>query len=433
MEIKELHQIFLHSPSVVIDSRKAHPGSLFFGLRGNNSEGGAYAADALSKGCTLAIVDKKEHVVSEKCILVPDALETLQQLALYHRRQFSVPVIGITGSNGKTTTKELIAAVLSRKKKVVFTEGNLNNHIGVPLTLLRISSETEIAVIEMGANHPGEIDFLCRLALPGYGLITTIGKAHLEGFGSFEGVIRAKTELYRFLEETGGTIFLNADNPLLVEQALPLNLKKITYGSQPGCDCQGQLIPEEPFLSFTWYPSGGSEEHTIKTNLVGQYNFANAMAAICTGMHFGIPEKDICSAIEQYMPRNNRSQFQKTRYNELILDMYNANPSSMEAALLHFASLPHPRKVVILGDMLELGYYAGEEHSRILRLTESLPAEKIITVGPEFLNASKEGRTMAFTSTDELIEELKRNPLKGCQILIKGSRGIALEKVLPYL
>ena len=433
MEIRELHQVFLHNPSVVIDSRKAHPGSLFFGLRGNNNEGGAYAEDALSKGCTLAIVDKKEHVVSEKCLLVSDVLETLQQLASYHRRQFSIPVIGITGSNGKTTTKELIAAVLSRKKKVVFTEGNLNNHIGVPLTLLRINSETEIAVIEMGANHPGEIDFLCRLSLPSYGLITTIGRAHLEGFGSLEGVIEAKTELYRFLAETGGTVFLNAENTLLLEQVLSLNLKKITYGSKPDCDCWGQLIPEDPFLSFNLYSSASSEVHSIKTNLVGQYNFANAMAAICAGKYFGIPEKEICSAIEQFVPQNNRSQFQKTRYNELILDMYNANPSSMEAALLYFASLSHPRKVVILGDMLELGSFAREEHSRILRLAQTLPVLKIITVGPEFLNASQEEKTTAFVSTDELIKELKRNPLKEYQILIKGSRGMALDKVLPYL
>lgn len=433
MEIRELHQIFLHNPSVVIDSRKAHQGSIFFGLRGNNSEGGAFAADALSKGCTLAIVDKKEYVVSEKCILVPDALETLQKLASFHRQQFPVPVIGITGSNGKTTTKELIAAVLSREKNIVFTEGNLNNHIGVPLTLLRINSETEIAVIEMGANHPGEIDFLCRLALPEFGIITSIGKAHLEGFGSFEGVIRAKTELYRFLAETEGTAFLNADNSLLMEQALQVNLKKITYGSQPGCDYRGELIPEETFLSFIWYPSASAEGYTVKTNLVGQYNFSNAMAAICAGMFFGIPERDICSAIEQYIPRNNRSQLHKTTHNELILDMYNANPSSMEAALLHFKSLPQSRKVVILGDMLELGSYALEEHTRILRLAESLPVEKIITVGPEFFNAPKGEKTIAFISTDELIEEMKKNPLKGRQILIKGSRGIALERILPYL
>ncbi|HQK36686.1 MAG TPA: UDP-N-acetylmuramoyl-tripeptide--D-alanyl-D-alanine ligase [Bacteroidales bacterium] len=433
MEIKELHQFFLQHPSVVIDSRKAHPGSLFFGLRGNNNEGGAYAADALAKGCALAIVDKKEYDVSEKCILVPDALETLQQLASFHRRQFPIPVIGITGSNGKTTTKELVAAVLSGKKNVVYTEGNLNNHIGVPLTLLRINSETEIAVIEMGANHLGEIDFLCRLALPDFGIITTIGKAHLEGFGSFEGVIRAKTELYRFLAETGGTAFVNADNPLLVEQALLLNLKIITYGSRPGCDCFGQMIPEDPFLSFTWHAAAGSESHTVKTRLVGKYNFANAMAAICTGLYFGIPEKDICSAIEQYMPQNNRSQYHKSPYNELILDMYNANPSSMEAALLHFASLPHPRKVAILGDMLELGPYAGEEHMRILNLAASLPVEKIITVGPEFAKVSKGEKTVHFLSAEGLVEELKRNPIRGCQILIKGSRGMALEKVVPHL
>jgi UDP-N-acetylmuramoyl-tripeptide--D-alanyl-D-alanine ligase len=437
MEIKELYSIYRENPNVVIDSRKAGKSSIFFGLPGDHVNGGTFAAQALDAGCAAAIVDSPAYCSSPHCILVKDSLQTLTALASFHRDQLNIPVIAITGSNGKTTSKELLASVLRTRKKVTATAGNLNNHIGVPLTLLSIPMDTDLAVIEMGANHIGEIAALCKIANPTHGLITMIGKAHLEGFGSFEGVITAKSELYDSLNQAGKTVFVNADDPLLLRLLTDFKGSIVTYGTGQEAYCSGQ--PEGPglFLKLRLKsPGAGSpdrQEMSINTQLIGSYNLPNALAAACAGMHFGIGLPDIAAALSTYTPRNNRSQLVQTGRNNLVLDYYNANPTSMEVAIRNFSEMPHEKQMIILGDMLELGEYGPAEHEKINLLARASGAEKVILIGPLFGKTTPWPERTTFPDSGSAAGYLGQNSHSGYHILIKGSRGIQLEKIVPYL
>ena len=437
MAIEKIYQHFLKYPLICTDSRKIESNSLFFALKGGNFNGNEFALNALNSGAKFSIVDDVSLKNEEKCIWVEDVLNTLQQLANHHRLQLKIPIIGITGTNGKTTTKELIACVLKRKYKIVATLGNLNNHIGVPLTLLSLNKDTDIGIIEMGANHVGEIDMLCKIAVPDFGLITNIGKAHLEGFGSFSGVIQAKTELYKYIESKQGTIFFNADNNLLVDQLSQIKCKKVDYGTSENNSCKGRQLDSDQFLKFEVIlkcPSGEEFKKNIQSNLVGAYNLENALAATCIGNYFGVSVNDIAEAINDYLPSNNRSQLLQTVNNQLVIDYYNANPSSMEVAIRNFHKLKQTldKKVIILGEMLELGNYSSEEHSKLLELLIKLEFKNVLLVGKEFNVTSSKGFTL-FKDSLELSMYLKRNKIVNSQILIKGSRGVKLEKALEWL
>jgi UDP-N-acetylmuramoyl-tripeptide--D-alanyl-D-alanine ligase len=429
MEIEELYAVFLKHPEISIDSRTAAPGSLFFALKGDTFDGNVFAEKALANGAAYAVIDNRDCSKNDRYIVVDDVLAALQQLARHHRDQFVIPVLGITGSNGKTTTKELAGAVLSRKFRTIWTKGNLNNHIGVPLTLLTINRQTEIAVIEMGANHQGEIARLCEVANPDYGLITNIGKAHLEGFGGIQGVIKAKTELYDHLRKNGGKVFINIDDGLLLKHAE--GIESVTYGTDPKANVSGEIVDVHPFLSVKL--NIGKEETAIQSGLIGNYNLANILAASCIGHHFNVEPKFIRKAIENYRPENNRSQFIRTQYNNIVMDAYNANPTSMELAIRHFANYSDDHKVLILGDMLELGAESEAEHRRILVMAQSVNAEMIILVGKIFQNLNKGDSVVVFQTSDEALKAFSQKPLKGKTILIKGSRGIQLEKLLKVL
>lgn len=364
---------------VTTDSRNCPAGSMFIALKGATFNGNAFAAQALKQGCRYAVIDEPEYA-GEGTILVEDCLKTLQQLANYHRRQLHLPVIGITGTNGKTTTKELISTVLSRKFNTLYTEGNLNNHIGVPLTLLRLNPQHEMAVVEMGASHPGDIKELVDIAEPDYGIITNVGRAHLQGFGSFEGVIRTKGELYDFLRAKGGaTIFIQNENPYL--NGIAGGLTCVRYGQTPGLYVSGELISCSPFLSFRW--AAGGISHEVATHLIGSYNLDNMLAAVAIGRYFGVPDEDISDALASYLPHNNRSQLKETADNKLIVDAYNANPTSMMAALKNFRLIEAPHKMVILGDMKELGTVSHEEHQKVVDYLNECGFERVVLVGPE--------------------------------------------------
>ncbi|HXC07228.1 MAG TPA: UDP-N-acetylmuramoyl-tripeptide--D-alanyl-D-alanine ligase, partial [Bacteroidia bacterium] len=371
------------------------------------------------------------YAQGNRFLLCKDTLKMLQHLALLHRTQLRIPFIGITGSNGKTTTKELIHAVLSKKFNTLATEGNLNNHIGVPLTLLRITDAQEMAIIEMGANHAGEIRDLCALSLPGYGLITSIGKAHLEGFGSFEGVIKAKSELYDHIRKNKGHLFVNADNDLLL--GLSSGADRICYGGKNGSLVKGTVLGMNPYLSFSWEKTGSGIKHKVCSHLIGQYNFDNFLAAVCVGLHFGVDEQQICEALEAYIPTNNRSELRQTTSNTLILDAYNSNPSSLTAAIDNFSVLEGGTKVLIAGDMLELGPESGEEHQRILNHIGNKHFDVVILVGKEFESVKAELQANYFHNAEEALIWLQQHPVKNSTILIKGSRGIKLEKLVAAL
>jgi UDP-N-acetylmuramoyl-tripeptide--D-alanyl-D-alanine ligase len=428
-QISDIYPLFRAHPVVSTDSRHVPPGSIFFALRGESFNGNEFAGKALDSGAAYAVVDEAAYATGNAHILVDNVLETLQHLAHHHRMQFNIPVIAITGSNGKTTTKELISGVLSRKFKTVATPGNLNNHIGVPLTLLNITSETEIAVVEMGANHPGEIGFLCNIAHPGYGIITNIGKAHLEGFGSFEGVVRTKTELYHFLREHHGKVFLNQDDELLVSHAE--NIMTITYGSSDAA-LAARNISAEPFITMDLQLENKDCMH-VESRLYGTYNAVNMMAAACIGQYFHVDPADIRSAIEGYEPGNNRSQVTRTERNLLILDAYNANPSSMKAALETFASSPYPEKTIILGDMLELGSDTDQEHMAILGLICQQAFKKVYLVGPVFTRLNTAREHICFHDCELARIWLEHHRIENQTILLKGSRGIRLEKLVDLL
>jgi UDP-N-acetylmuramoyl-tripeptide--D-alanyl-D-alanine ligase len=430
MTIETLYQIYLRHPLVTTDSRKIENGSIFFSLKGENFNGNAYARMAIENGASYAIVDEKDYADHDHIILVENVLQTLQNLARLHRQKLGIPVLAITGTNGKTTTKELTASVLSKKFKVVYTRGNLNNHIGVPLTLLSMPMDTEFAVIEMGANHPGEIRELCEIALPNYGLITNVGRAHLEGFGSFEGVIQTKTELYRFLESSNGQIFINLANPILKSNIG--KIKKTGYSTMKDQDAlEGEAVSANPFLIFkVLFPKGWLY---IKTRLAGRYNLENALAAATIGQYFGIEPIEIASAIENYQPENNRSQIINTDSNQLLLDAYNANPSSTKAALENFAQLDAQKKGVILGDMLELGSVAREEHQTIVDFLKTLKLDLVCLTGPIYSGCQLVDGYHWFRDAVELGLFLKEKKIEGYLLLIKGSRGMKLETIVPEL
>lgn len=430
MDITQLYNLFQQYPLVTTDSRNCPEGSLFFALKGDRFDGNQFVSQALENGASFAVADNPNLPKNDRIILVEDALKALQELANYHRKQMPAKVIGITGTNGKTTTKELISNALSAQYATLFTQGNLNNHIGVPLTLLRLQSKHQFAVIEMGANHPGEIKDLCHIAEPDFGIITNVGKAHLEGFGSFEGVIRTKAELYDFIREKNGIIFGNADSVTLSRFYPALNM--VLYGTKPGSFIEGKLISAQPTLHLEWKEN--NEKFDLKTQLAGAYNLENVLAAICIASYLGVESRKINQAIQQYIPQNNRSQILETSRNRLIVDSYNANPSSMEAALENFADYDAPRKMVILGEMKELGVYSDEEHQHLINLVNSFSFENVFLVGQNFLKfKNSEASFRIFESTIQLIEFLKNNPPKGFTILIKGSRGNKLEEIIPNL
>lgn len=435
ISIEKLYNIFLScGQKVCTDTRKLNAGSVFFALKGDNFNANEFAPKAIEGGCAYAIVDEARYANGETVLLTDNVLKTLQALANYHRRQLGTKILAITGSNGKTTNKELIHAVLSAKFNTLATVGNLNNHIGVPLTLLSVTSEHEMAVVEMGANHQGEIDELCHIAEPDYGLITNIGKAHLEGFGGIEGVKKGKSEMYRYIQKKGGRVFINGDDEVL--QELAVNNDKITYGTTKLFDVIGKNASDTEFVSFKWTTRYSEKDWNrrplLQTHIIGHYNFINLLCATCVGVHFGVEEETINKALSSYVPAMNRSQLEKTSSNTLILDAYNANPSSMKAAIENFAKLPGANKLLILGDMFELGDYAVEEHQRIVSLLQENKLNDAMLVGPEFSKAGAE-KFGVFANTAECLAYLKQHPLSGKTILIKGSRGMKLETLREAL
>ena len=431
MNLSALYQIFLDCQLVTTDSRNCPEGSLFIALKGESFNGNAFAGKALETGCAYAIIDEPEYAVEgdQRYILVDDCLQTLQQLANYHRRQLGTRVIGITGTNGKTTTKELISAVLSQSHNILYTLGNLNNHIGVPSTLLRLKAEHDLAVIEMGANHPGEIKFLSEIVEPDCGIITNVGKAHLEGFGSFEGVIKTKGELYDFLrKKEGSTVFIHHDNAYLMNIAGGLNL--IPYGTEDNLYVNGRITGNSPYLTFEWKAGKDGETYQVQTQLIGEYNFPNALAAITIGLFFGVEATKINEALAGYTPQNNRSQLKKTNDNTLIIDAYNANPTSMMAALQNFRNMEVPHKMLLLGDMRELGAESAAEHQKIADYIKECDFEEVWLVGEQFAAAEHFFKT--YPNVQEVIKELETNKPKGYTILIKGSNGIKLSSTVDH-
>jgi len=427
--IQKLYEVFIKcGQQICTDTRKLIPGSLFLCLKGANFNANEFALKSLEGGCAFAVVDEEKYAVNQNTLYVKDVLLALQALANFHRKQFKIPFIAITGSNGKTTNKELINAVLSKKYKTLATVGNLNNHLGVPFTLLSVTSEHEIAIIEMGANHQGEIDALCKIAEPDFGLITNIGKAHLEGFGGIEGVKNGKSEMYKHIASTGGKIFINGDDEVL--KSLAVNNDKIFYGTQEKCDVIGKDVSDNEYVTFKWTTLNGESDwnkiSSVHTNIIGHYNFINLLCAVTIGNYFNVSERQINEALSEYKPNMNRSQLEKTANNTLILDAYNANPSSMNAAIENFAELDASDKLLIVGDMFELGEYANEEHKKIVELIEGRKINHVILIGPEFCKAAN-NNFKTFTGTNEALEYLKQHPQKNKTILIKGSRGMKLE------
>jgi UDP-N-acetylmuramoyl-tripeptide--D-alanyl-D-alanine ligase len=429
MMLENLYRLFLQHPEISTDSRHIPRGALFFALKGDHFNGNEFAGFALDKGASFAIIDDSGYKKDDRCILVENVLSSLQQLANHHRRQFRIPVLAITGTNGKTTTKELLHAILSRKFQTLATSGNLNNHIGVPLTLLNIKPETEIAIVEMGANHPGEIDILCRIAEPDHGIITNIGKAHLEGFGNFEAVVKTKTELYRFLKSNDGTAFVNTGNPLLARHSDGLNV--IPYNTTQIAFIDKGDTKDDPYLKLKITLDG--QELLLSTKLFGRYNAENILAAAVIGNYFKVEPGKIREAIESYQPQNNRSQVLQTGSNLLVLDMYNANPSSMEPALQNFSEAAYARRVLILGDMLELGNESDKEHQNILEQIEKLGFSEVFLVGPVFTRLNKKREWLCFQDSELAQMWFDHHRLKGAAILLKGSRGIKLEKLVDLL
>lgn len=423
---EEIYRIFKKNPVISTDSRKIEKNCIFFAIKGENFNGNKFAETALEKGASFAVIDEKEYSFLNKTLLVENVLQTLKNLANLHRKKLGTPILAITGTNGKTTTKELVSAVLSQKFNVSYTEGNLNNHIGVPLTLLKMNAQTEFGVVEMGANHPGEIAELCTIAEPDFGLITNIGKAHLEGFGSFEGVIKTKSELYQFIKNKNGIIFYNHDNPILTELTREIQ-NKISYGTE-NAQFSGELLSSPPFVHLKANFKKGVLY--LNTNLTGDYNFENVMAAACIGNYFEVDPIKIQKALKCYYPQNNRSQLINKNGLKIIMDAYNANPTSMQASIKSFMSNVSNNSFLILGDMLELGNYSKQEHSTILELLRNYPATKVYTVGKNFFEIADSFNCQPFLNVELLCDFLQKTPITRGDILIKGSRGIQLEKVL---
>ncbi|MCB0518941.1 MAG: UDP-N-acetylmuramoyl-tripeptide--D-alanyl-D-alanine ligase [Lewinellaceae bacterium] len=433
ISIEDLYSIFRQHPKIVTDSREVRPGCLFFALKGERFNGNEFARQALENGAAYCIVDEKNGPDHERLLKVDDVLTTLQGLAAYHRQQFNIPVIAITGSNGKTTTKELVSAILSSQYPTHWTKGNFNNHIGVPLTLLAMPLATEVAIIEMGANHQGEIDFLCRIAAPTHGLITNIGKAHLEGFGGLEGVKKGKSELYRYLAAGKGVIFINSDE-LYLEELVGSHSQVIYYhkSDAPSLEhipMEVKLIAEQPFLEVAFLDRQGEMVHA-KSQLIGTYNFNNIMTAVALGKYFKVPADKIKQAIESYVPANNRSQVVKIGSNTFVLDAYNANPTSMKNALKAFSQTPAGTRVAILGAMLELGEYTESEHEYIANYAQSLGFGKVVLVGNEFKEIAERKGILYFQNTNSLKTWFDQQGFEKTHFLVKGSRSIGLERFL---
>lgn len=422
--IEKIYQLYSEKYVVTTDSRKVEPGCVFVALKGEHFDGNDFAYQVANDNIAACVIaDRKDLPHHERLFIVDDSLTTLQELAKLHREKCNTPIIGITGTNGKTTTKELVASVLSQKYNIIYTQGNFNNHLGVPLTLLQIKPDTEIAVVEMGANHPKEIELLCSLAQPNFGIITNIGKAHIEGFGSFEGVVKTKNELYDYLRNTNGKVFLNNDNHLLKE--LAQNLTNVKYGKNDNADYHASILSSNPYLSISW------NNNTINTKLVGEYNFENVMAAITVGCYFNVDQKLIIKALESYHPTNNRSQFIKTEKNEVVMDAYNANPVSMSNSVKNFRNISDDNHLLILGDMKELGNESLNEHQEIINLIKELKFNNVILVGSEFNKINHD--FVSFLNVDELIRHINQNEISGMKILVKGSNSIHLEKIINLL
>ncbi|RYM32858.1 UDP-N-acetylmuramoyl-tripeptide--D-alanyl-D-alanine ligase [Brumimicrobium glaciale] len=428
--MEELFQLFYACSEVSTDTRKISENALFIALKGDNFDGNKYAKAAIEKGAKYAIVDDKTVADEKTTFYVKDSLIFLQKLASYHRNSFDIPVIAITGTNGKTTTKELVAAVLIKKYNVLFTKGNLNNHIGVPLTLLQLNKEHDMAIIEMGASKLGDIKELTDIAHPTHGIITNIGHAHIEGFGSPENIIKTKTELYKAIQENKGQLFYNADDDVL-KNKLPHSCPTSTYGTTEEADVSGEIIDLSPMLSFKWKSKDYSSP-SVNTQIIGKYNFYNMLAAICIGSHFEVDGNEINSALVEYKPSNNRSQLEKTSYNTVILDAYNANPTSVKSALENFAEISSENKMFVLGDMLELGENTNQYHLEAIQLSKGLKLQGMF-VGSIFSGLAKENDILAFESTTKAMEFLSTALPKDNLILLKGSRGIGLEKLIEIL
>ena len=434
MTVEEIYSKFQKCTGVTTDSRKCGPGLMFFALKGERFDGNEFVRGALEQGCPYAVMDNPDlyDVQDPRMILVDNVLDSLQQVAALHRRTLGTPVIGITGTNGKTTTKELTNAVMSTTYKVLCTQGNLNNSIGVPLTVLGLKPEHEYAIIEMGASHPGDIKELVLVSQPDYGLITNVGKAHLLGFGSFEGVKRTKGELYDWLREHGGIAFVNRDNEHLQQmcQGLPL----VEYGKpgQDGLLVEGEVLECNPFVKFRWRSAKG-DWHTVQTNLIGAYNVDNALAAITIGLKFGVTEQDASDAVAGYKPQNNRSQLTETGRNRLVVDAYNANPTSMAAAIENFSMMKAQDKMLILGDMRELGEVSADEHRRIVGMLREKGFDCVWLVGSEFKAVAGDSGFRLFADVDEVNKALEGEKVTGKTILIKGSNSIGLTKTITNL
>lgn len=428
ISIEKLYSFYLNADQkVCTDTRKLEPGSVFFALKGGNFNANEFAQKAIDAGCSLAVVDEEKYVTNDKIVFTNDVLKTLQNLATYHRSQFKIPFLAITGSNGKTTNKELINAVLSKKYNTLATVGNLNNHIGVPLTLLNLKQEHEFAIIEMGANHQNEIDELCHIAEPDFGLITNIGKAHMEGFGGVEGIKKGKSELYKYIKTKNGKVFVNGDDEVLYE--LAFNNDKITYGCKKIYDVIGKdcTIAETVSMKFTtrYEEKDFNKLPIINTQIVGAYNFINCLAAACVGNYFKVENTDVKDALENYLPNMNRSQLVKTGRNTILLDAYNANPNSMTAAIENFANYKSDKKLLLLGDMFELGEYSHEEHQKIVNLLREKKLKDVVLVGNEFFKLDNEFKR--FKTTQECLSYLKELHVTENTILIKGSRSMKME------
>jgi UDP-N-acetylmuramoyl-tripeptide--D-alanyl-D-alanine ligase len=432
MKTDQIYEFFKKSSGISTDSRSTKKGDLFFALWGEKYNGNKYASDALEKGALCAIIDDPSFE-NEKTLLVDDCLSELQALASFHRRMLNVPVLAVTGTNGKTTTKELLASVISKKLKIHYTKGNLNNHIGVPLTILSAPKDTQMMIIEMGANHISEIRSLCSIAKPDYGLITNIGTAHIEGFGSAEGVIRTKIELYDYLRKINGIAFFNDKNNLLKEKIYKIVNRAIPYSYPTGIELLLDTVPQGDNLTLSLVAEYEHKKYNIKTNLFGEYNIENIKASIAVGLFFGVEMNNIIDAISSYVPENNRSQIKKTNSNLLICDSYNANPTSMGLALHSLNNSGIGRKMLILGDMLELGDRSEEEHLKILESIVSLKFDKVLLVGPIFKKISEKYGFKSFSNTAGIIDFIRNEKPEGYSILIKGSRGIGLEKIYDLL
>lgn len=429
--IEALYQHYLNHPIICTDTRTITSGCLFFALKGENFDANTFAEQALAQGAAFAIVDNDNYAINEQCILVSDVLTTLQDLAKHHRKQLRIPVIGLTGSNGKTTTKELIRAVLAQGYTTFATKGNLNNHIGVPLSILSLTKEVQIAVIEMGANHQKEIEALCEIAQPTHGLITNVGMAHLDGFGGFEGVKKGKAELYAYLKTHHGYAFIHRNNPYLLEMSEAADLNKVVYyGSEQTDTISGKLQHSDPLIEFEW--TAQNKTHQAKANLTGAYNFENILAAICIGYFFELTAEQINQGLANYFPTNNRSQLTKTANNTVICDFYNANPSSMTAALNNLKTLSASHKTAIIGDMFELGKEAPIQHEQIIKLAiqNEIPT---IFIGKDFYAFKDKYQGTFLATPSEATTYLQANPIKAQLVLLKGSRGMALEQLLPLL